>query len=122
MSWSIGFDTTWNRWIGYSVPAYCDHPGCNKEIDRGLSHVCGGDPYGGDSGCGLYLCDTHMGFGPTGNGDEFCNMCECCAEGKESFEPKPEHPDWIKHLHSDKSWARWRKENPEKLAAIGAAL
>ena len=44
MGWSIGFDTRWNRDIGYGVPAYCDHPGCNKEIDRGLSHVCGGEP------------------------------------------------------------------------------
>jgi hypothetical protein len=46
MSWAIGYDGRWKRDIGYGVPAYCDHPGCNEEIDRGLAHVCGGEPYG----------------------------------------------------------------------------
>ena len=36
MSWSIGYDDNWDRDIGYGVPAYCDHPGCNEEIDRGF--------------------------------------------------------------------------------------
>ncbi len=44
MSWAVGFDETWQRDIGYGVPAYCDHPGCMAEIDRGLSYVCGGEP------------------------------------------------------------------------------
>ena len=56
MSWSIGFDSNWNRDIGYGVPAYCDNPKCNKEIDRGLSYVCGGEAFGGEKGCGLYFC------------------------------------------------------------------
>lgn len=42
MGWSIGFDSNWNRDIGYGVPAFCDHPGCTAEIDRGLAYVCGG--------------------------------------------------------------------------------
>ena len=50
MGWSIGYDSNWDRDIGYGVPAYCDHPDCNEEIDRGLSYVCGGEPYGGDRG------------------------------------------------------------------------
>jgi len=50
MGWSIGFDSSWNRDIGYGVPAYCDHPKCSKKIDRGLSYVCGGEPYGGGGG------------------------------------------------------------------------
>ena len=37
MSWAVGFDSQWDRDIGYGVPAYCDHPGCGKEIDRGLA-------------------------------------------------------------------------------------
>jgi hypothetical protein len=55
MGWAVGYDENWKRYIGYGVPAYCDHPKCNKEIDRGLSYVCGGEPYGGNDGCGLYL-------------------------------------------------------------------
>jgi len=57
--WSIGYDEHWNRDIGFGVPAACDHPDCTNAIDRGVEHVCGGEPYGGDSGCGLYFCDDH---------------------------------------------------------------
>lgn len=28
------------------------------------------------------------------------------------YKPKPEHPDWIKHLLTDDSWEEWREENP----------
>ena len=55
MGWSLGYDSNWNRDIGYGVPAYCDHPYCNEEIDRGLSYVCGDALYGGDRGCGLFF-------------------------------------------------------------------
>ncbi len=44
MGWSLGHDNRWGKFgrdIGYGVPAICDHPGCNAEIDRGLSYVCG---------------------------------------------------------------------------------
>jgi hypothetical protein len=44
MGWSIGYDENWKRDIGYGVPAVCDHPKCNKIINRGLSYVCGGEP------------------------------------------------------------------------------
>jgi hypothetical protein len=105
MSWSLGFDTNWNRWIGYGVPAYCDHPNCNNVIDRGLAYVCRGQqPYGGEDGCGLYFCSEHSGD----NG-----KCERCEKGRKPFKPKPEHPKWVKHLLNDKSWKQWREENPE---------
>src|SRR4051812_7048849 len=26
MGWSIGYDSNWQRDIGYGVPAFCDHP------------------------------------------------------------------------------------------------
>lgn len=106
MGWSIGFDTRWNRWIGYGVPAYCDHPKCTEEIDRGLSYVCGGGPYGenprgGKDGCGLYFCEDH------GGGD----YCPRCRNSKPPYKhPKPDHPRWTKHQMSDESWADWRKE------------
>jgi len=62
MSWSIGYDSNWKRDIGYGVPATCDFPGCGKSIDRGLSCVCGGEPYGGERGRGLYFCGDHLQF------------------------------------------------------------
>lgn len=102
MSWSIGYDSNWNRDIGYGVPAYCDHPDCSKVIDRGLGYVCGGQPYGGDFGCGLYFCDDHHSY--------FLSLCERCTQGLEPFSPKPDHPDWIRHKMTDPSWADWRQE------------
>lgn len=62
MGWACGFDPTWQRDIGYGVPATCDQPGCGAPIDRGLSYVCGGQPYGGDEGCGLYFCTAHLAY------------------------------------------------------------
>lgn len=59
MSWAIGYDDHWHRDVGYGVPATCDHPGCQKLIDRGLAYVCGGQPYGGDDGCDLFFCEDH---------------------------------------------------------------
>ena len=104
MSWAIGFDHRWNRDIGYGVPAWCDHPGCQETIDRGLSFVCGREPYGGEKGCGLYFCGRHHG-GPNG-------LCRRCDKQKASFEAKPEHPEWIRFKLADESWQCWRDENP----------
>jgi hypothetical protein len=96
MGWSIGFDSRWNRDIGYAVPAYCDEPGCDAVIDRGLAHVCcNQEPYGGDEGCGLYFCPKHLSD-------------TCTHEG---YSAKPDHPDWIRHKEIDPSWEEWRKEH-----------
>lgn len=103
MGWSIGYDTNWDRDIGYGVPAYCDHPQCNAEIHRGLAYVCGGEPYGGDLGCGLYFCGEHLKTNHP--------LCSRCAARKEPFDPKPEHPTWLHHKATDPSWEEWRKEN-----------
>lgn len=105
VSWSIGFDERWQRDIGYGVPAYCDHPDCNEKIDRGLAYVCGAEPYGGDQGCGLYFCEKHQ--------KDYHQRCERCAEGKDSFNPKPDHPEWLRWKLTDESWERWRIEHPE---------
>lgn len=101
MGWSIGYDSNWKRDVGYGVPAYCDQPGCQKEIDRGLAYVCGGQAFGGDDGCGLYFCEVHGGG----------YLCARCSAFRESYEPKPDHPDWIRHKMTDPSWEEWRKEN-----------
>ena len=106
MGYSIGYDDRWKRYIGYGVPAYCDHPKCNKEIDRGLSYVCGGEPYGGDNGCGLFFCSDHLD--QMGSG-----LCKRCSDLKGPYKPKPEHPEWMSHVLKDKSWRQWRKEHKE---------
>lgn len=101
MGWSIGFDSNWNRDVGYGVPAWCDHPDCSEVINRGLSYVCGAEPYGGEFGCGLYFCGEHI----------FCNgpaQCERCVKGEPPFDAKPDHPDWSHHKATDPSWAEWR--------------
>jgi len=115
VSWAIGWDGQWERDIGYGVPAFCDHPGCGKEIDRGLAYVCGGDPYGGEHGCGLYFCAEHREVRTFGRGksEETVEVCRRCRWGKESFAATPDHPRWIAHKLTDPSWKEWRDENPK---------
>jgi len=111
MGWAIGYDTTWNRDIGYGVPAICDHPDCDEEIDRGLSYVCAdNEPYGGEHGCGLYFCSEHMVYHKDEETGDGFYCCERCAAGKEPFEPKPDTEEWINHKMTDPSWAKWREE------------
>ena len=114
MSWAIGFDSGWQRDIGYGVPAYCDHPRCRARIDRGLSYVCGGEPYGGAKGCGLYFCYEHLSAGT--------QRCSRCRNYKRPFAAKPDLPEWRRHKLKDESWARWRADNPEETAALAAAV
>lgn len=115
MGWSIGYDSNWKRDIGYGVPAYCDHPDCNEEIDRGLSYVCGNEEaYGGEHGCGLFFCGKHRSYH-----EKRGFVCECCADHrKRKFEPKPDHPEWVKWKLTDESWQQWRDENPEEVARM----
>lgn len=99
MGWEIGYDHHWHRDVGYGVPAYCDHPECVAEIDRGLSYVCGGEPFGGSRGCGLYFCGAHL----------LDSLCYRCHLRMEAFTMKPEHPKWVHHKMTDPSWAGWRR-------------
>lgn len=111
MSWAIGFDTNWNRDIGYGVPAYCDAPGCTEEIHRGLSYVCGNDAYGGDKGCGLYFCVKHQ-VGAH-------QRCQRCAAYKPAYKRiSSDHPQWVAHKLTDPSWAQWRLENPKEVEKL----
>jgi hypothetical protein len=115
MSWSLGYDHKWSRDIGYGVPAYCDHPNCLIEIDRGLLYVCcDSEPYGGERGCGLYFCEQHHDL----NG-----RCESCRKRrKHTFLPTPDHPTWIKHKLKHASWKQWRTEHPEIVAQMKKRL
>ena len=114
MSWSIGYDSMWQRDIGYGVPAVCDHPDCDAAIDRGLGYVCGGEPYGGEKGCGLYFCGRHQ------VGDH--QTCERCASRKAPFLPKPDVRKWMRFKLRDSSWAQWRKEKPREVDAMRLLL
>jgi len=105
MGWSIGFDSRWNRDVGYGVPALCDHPKCTKKIDRGLAHVCGDDVYGGERGCGLYFCSEHLILS-----ERLPTLCGRCKKLRNPFKPKPDIYEWVHHKHTDPSWAEWRKE------------
>jgi hypothetical protein len=113
MGWSIGFDSQWGRDIGYGVPAVCDHPRCEKASDRGLAYVCGGEPYGGDKGCGLYFCYAHLSAD---------NRCARCRNRKPPFTPKPDVPRWMRHKLKHSSWVRWRDENPSEVKELIGAL
>ncbi len=115
MSWGLGYDPRWQRDVGYGVPATCDHPGCTAEIDRGLAHVCGGEPFGGEHGCGLYFCVEHHSQG------EPCNLCGQCAKNEAPFAPTQDLREWMMHKLTDQSWERWRIENPEPVERLKAA-
>jgi hypothetical protein len=119
MSWQVGYDSRWNRDIGYGVPATCDFPGCGAVIDRGLAYVCGGEPYGGENGCGLFFCQDHMLYGET---VPSCEQCDRCRAGQPPFEPTPDTREWIAWKLTDDSWAPWRGENPEAVGAMRQAV
>lgn len=105
MGYSIGYDSANQRDVGYGVPATCEHPGCDEEIDRGMGYACGGGMP--EDGCGRYFCGAH------GGGVE----CSQCVRGKSPFPLKPDRPEWIQHKLTCPSWAEWRAKNPQRVAA-----
>lgn len=126
MGWSIGYDDKWERDIGYGVPAWCDHPDCWERIDRGLAFVCGGQPYGGEHGCGLFFCEKHRGYVDIriigSKTSETVQLCGRCKYHKPPFTPKSEHPEWITHVLTHDSWHQWRAQHPRKVKAFQATL
>jgi hypothetical protein len=106
MGWAVGFDPKWQRDIGYGVPGICDRPTCGEAIDRGLAYVCGGRPFGGERGCGLFFCATDLLMDEGG-----IQLCRRCIDGAEPFEATPDAPEWTDHKMTDPSWAHWRAEN-----------
>lgn len=107
MGWSLGYDNNRKRDIGYGVPAVCDQPKCEKEIDRGLGYVCGGEPYGGEKGCGLYFCGEHQ----VGR----WQRCKRCDTYRPPYKPKPDALKWVRFKLKDMSWLRWRDKHPEEV-------
>ncbi len=120
MCWSIGYDSNHRRDIGYGVPATCDHPGCGAQINRGLGHVCGGEPYGGERGCGLFFCWEHLRVPTMQIASMLCERCY--PRRRKPFPLTPDLPDWLRHKLNDPSWTQWRGEHPQEVALIRATL
>ena len=86
MGWSYAIDSSrseGDQEIGYSISAKCDLDGCEVDIDRGLSYVCGSDPYGGEYGCGGFFCADHLSWYSywEEDGEEHLSpqMCPACG-------------------------------------------
>jgi len=118
MGWSIGEGKD-GRDVGYGVPALCDHPDCNKEINRGLSYVCGMiNTDGEDRGCGLHFCPDHLGYSP-----KYGQLCErCYPRLRKPFTRKPDILEWSLHKLTDPTWGEWRAENTEEVARLNTAV
>jgi hypothetical protein len=109
------------RDAGYHVPAICDHPDCNEEIDRGVSYVCGDEPGGGEHGCGFYFCGEHLLIrvaGLLGDEPQLPQRCERCCNGEQPFDMKPDHLQWVGWKLQHKSWQDWRDDNPEEVSQM----
>ena len=123
MGWSIGGPDERGRFVGYGVPAYCDHPDCDEEIDRGLGFVCGGEQFGGEYGCGLYFCEKHLHYHTPRGSEDGVQLCARCVRRRSPYKKiASEHPEWVRHVLTDESWSRWRAENPREVAAFAALL
>ncbi len=99
------------RWAGYGVPAICDDPNCNVEIDRGLGYKCETryveDDEGEETeekGCGLYFCGDHLHVG--------------CRTEHDTYTPKPDTAEWEHWILTDDSWEQWRAEHLDEVAEM----
>lgn len=95
----MGYGTYWEngRWQGNGVPAYCDYPGCNEVIHRGLAYQHEEDNEGMTPN--IFCCKKHK------------------RELLDSFYSRVDYSrecqDWLAWITSDVSWSQWRKENPD---------
>ena len=116
----MGYQVYWNdtnkRWQGYGVPAICEHPDCNEEVDRGLGCMCGNGP-DDERGCGRFFCGKHLYVS-----EDDVQVCEQCLEGKEPFQMKPDTREWTEWILADESWEEWREENPEEVIKLKEKL
>lgn len=108
------------RDCGYGVPAKCDHPDCNEDIDRGFGFICGGSAHH-EEGCWQFFCAKHA-FETHHEDESVTDLCERCANDKPAFDPSPDTQEWIDHKMIDPTWDLWRSENPEFVKANAASL
>lgn len=90
MGWGNCGEDSKGRSIGYLHEGTCDHPGCKKTIDRGLSYACGGmhgthTIHGDDCCCEGYFCGNHLWIEETLEGDCIAVCASCREEFKDRF-------------------------------------
>ena len=76
--------------------------------------ICsGGEPYGGERGCGLYFCSKHLFISCTRVKRRVLpQLCSQCVDRRRKpFQPTPDTLKWLYHKMTDPSWAEWRAEN-----------
>ena len=80
-------------------------PVVHEQIDRGLGFVCGGQPFGGEYGCGLYFCGEHLSYGAEdedrNEGRSFMREVDLVTAIRVPFEPKPGHLQAMDRLEDD---------------------
>jgi hypothetical protein len=65
------------------------------------------------------FCEEHH----SGCHGESYSVCPRCANSKAPYKhPKPEHPDWMRHVLADPTWKKWRKDNPQEVAEFRRQL
>lgn len=80
MSWANCGEDSRGRPIGYAHAGKCDHPGCNKKINRGLSYACG-DMHGEtEFGCEKYFCDEHRSNCVEDSDGRIVRVCGECRD------------------------------------------
>jgi hypothetical protein len=82
MGWADCGEDRNGRPIGYGFKAKCDHPGCTRKIDRGVSYACA-DMHGEDVvGCERYFCNKHRQNLAAWPGDpqNIVSVCDECAK------------------------------------------
>ncbi|QAY01371.1 hypothetical protein ZPAH1_orf00357 [Aeromonas phage ZPAH1] len=78
MSWGdCGLDKN-GRPIGYVHEGTCDHPGCNKKINRGLSYACGGMHGEDEISCDKYFCEEHRSNFLENSDSTLHTICDQC--------------------------------------------
>ncbi len=95
MGYSLGQNYA-GRDIGYGVPALCDAPGCNVEIDRGMDWQCDRTTIS----CAHFFCSKHR----------HTHSCREFNRGK--LTPKPDIPKWVWWKMTAPSWQKYRDELP----------
>lgn len=131
MGYGLYFSDKNNRFQGYNMHAYCDHPGCKNEIDRGMGYACCDNPEHTAS-CGGFYCEEHKH--QLVYQDELEDMSDedlkrlgidsreeqahdeddgiiCCTH--KPIEKDKEHPTWLKHVLTDETWQEWREKESE---------
>ena len=90
-------DWSADRWAGSRVPALCDWPTCEAEINRGREHRC--VDHGGEDGCELFFCSRHL----------------VQSTVHDLIRPKPDHGRWELMILTDDTLEPWRQEHPAEV-------